>query len=66
MFIYLSYPFNFSEDSEKVESRQFLEVVQRPSPAGQKAGEQGRIFGNVFETRRSSEIEKKIIIIIYM
>ncbi len=51
-----SYPLHFSENSEKIESGQFLQVLYRPHPACQKTGEELRVLRYVFEAGGNAEI----------
>ena len=53
-----SYPLHFSENSEKVESGQLLQILNGPHPTGQETGEELGIFRNVFEAGRNAEINK--------
>ena len=53
---FLSYPFDLTEDPEEVEAGELLEVVERPRPRGQEAGEQRGVLGHVLQARRGSGI----------
>ena len=54
-----SYPLDLAEDPQEVEAGELFEVVERPRPRGQEAGEQRGVLGHVLQARRRSERGKE-------
>jgi hypothetical protein len=51
----LIYLLDFFENPDEVESGKLLQVLDGPHPAGQKAGEQLGVFGDILQASRNAE-----------
>jgi hypothetical protein len=51
----LIYLLDFFENPDEVESGKLLQVLDGPHPAGQEAGEQLGVFGDILQASRNAE-----------